>query len=79
MKLLNVIVSCYNCMQCGVGLVVEHDLAKVETGVRFSYAAQKVNEVNFLRAYANKLLYLLGESNRGREDLCFERSEKLSL
>ncbi len=35
-------------LQCGVGLVVEHDLAKVETGVRFSYAAQKVNEVKFL-------------------------------
>ena len=25
---------------CGVGLVVEHVLAKDETGVRFSYAAQ---------------------------------------
>ena len=35
------LLSCYNCSQCGVGLVVEHDLAKVETGVRFSYAAQK--------------------------------------
>lgn len=32
--------------QCGVGLVVEHDLAKVETGVRFSYAAQNVSETN---------------------------------
>lgn len=26
--------------ECGVGLVVEHVLAKDETGVRFSYAAQ---------------------------------------
>ena len=30
--------------KCGVGLVVEHDLAKVETGVRFSYAALNWSE-----------------------------------
>jgi hypothetical protein len=33
---------CYD--KCGVGLVVEHDLAKVETGVRFSHAAQNVKK-----------------------------------
>ena len=34
--ILNMIQCFY---KCGVGLVVEHDLAKVETGVRFSHAA----------------------------------------
>lgn len=29
-------------MVCGIGLVVEHVLAKDETGVRFSYPAQKL-------------------------------------
>ena len=31
---------CYNQIRSGVGLVVEHVLAKDETRVRFSYAAQ---------------------------------------
>ena len=31
---------------CGHGLVVEHDLAKVETGVRFSLAApERKNQI----------------------------------
>ena len=33
---------------CGVGLVVECVLAKDETGVRFSYAAQSVSKTNIL-------------------------------
>ena len=38
---------CYNNMTCGVGLVVEHVLAKDETGVRFSYAAQNILYTNY--------------------------------
>ncbi len=34
-------------LNCGVGLVVEHVLAKDETGVRFSYAAQKIVSFSF--------------------------------
>ena len=34
---------------CGYGLVVEHVLAKDETGVRFSYPAQKYNKVFFVK------------------------------
>ncbi len=33
---------------CGVGLVVEHVLAKDETGVRFSYAAQVIKTLVFI-------------------------------
>ena len=36
----NIIIT--NSYKCGVGLVVEHVLAKDETGVRFSYAAHYV-------------------------------------
>lgn len=38
--------------------MVEHDLAKVETGVRFSYAALKISVAHFYACIANKLLYL---------------------
>ena len=71
--LFNTSLSCQNYHQCGVGLVVEHDLAKVETGVRFSYAAQnKERQRIYFVGVAHELLHVRGESNRGRETSYFE-------
>jgi hypothetical protein len=42
-------------MYCGVGLVVEHVLAKDETGVRFSYAAQNKKSFIFLLTFIRPL------------------------
>ncbi len=43
-------------VKCGIGLVVECDLPKVETGVRFSYPAQR-------KALADFGACGIGESN----------------
>ncbi len=47
---------------CGIGLVVEHVLAKDETGVRFSYPAQnKKSSVFNLSVYLNRKLFKIKE------------------
>ncbi len=60
--------------------MVEHDLAKVETGVRFSYAAQnKERQRLYFVGVVHELLHVRRESNRGRGTICFEQSEKLVM
>ena len=44
----NIMINIVVCFYRGVGLVVECLPSKQETRVRFSYAALKINEVNFL-------------------------------
>lgn len=51
-------------LTCGYGLVVEHDLAKVETGVRFSLSAQRVKRRNFSSAYERASGYVLISAQR---------------
>lgn len=55
---------------CGVGLVVEHVLAKDETGVRFSYAAQRMS-LSFIKTFTHNVLIeyvdnLVGNVDKGQ-------------
>ncbi len=53
---------------CGIGLVVEHVLAKDETGVRFSYPAQKKYTVIMYKLTSRTILQVKFNRRIGIDD-----------